>query len=513
MLQQGVYIVGGGSFAVKLSTMLEQLGIEHEFIDEQLHSPFRERAVYRANEIPHTDRLCLVAISFPEYAQAAKNRLMAAGVASGKILLFIYESAGNVFEQMCLENRALLSELLSQGVTDFLDLEKAFYARDYERLLEEKTAKPRVGFCYIGKGSGFRRHVLDLPHRLSATCDVKTFSDQPATPADKPEGYMLMSEGAMLNNSWPEFVINPHFFECAPAAVPKLTMMHMVYDFLVYRDLVARVMAQADTHYLFMPSVPSMKLHQKICFDYGLTNNIVFIPGGYPRFDTNLTQFEAASALVGEPDAILYAPTLSAMMKAEETRYTYSIFDAPAFIQRILDTFPDKKVIFRPHPDDLSILRQGIQGRRASAFRTLLQWCEEHPRCELDAVAGDYSRTFARAAVMISDTSAIAYSYALTTGRPVIFYSVNQDMVRQTFPDISYIKDREKFGFCVDKVDDLIASLQLCLTDNWDTPERKAFRQSVVFNRGHSFEYLQQHMPNMLSGQKVEGWWYLQDHL
>jgi hypothetical protein len=507
-----IFIVGGGSFAVKLSAILEQHGIWHQFLDRFRTEPLRGRTVHRLDAVAAKGGIYLVAIQLHDIAREVGAQLQAQGMNPLHVLLLLEESSANALACMLSHDKVRTLNLLNEGNIDFPDLERKFYPRQYEQLSVSSQTK-KIGFCFIGGSGGFRRHVRDLPYRLRGKYSVKTFSDQFSTKADIVDGYTLMSELSMLRNEWPDFVINPHFFECSPAHTPKLTMMHMVYDFLVYRDLVARVMGQPDTHYIFIPSVPSMDLHKSICFDYGLKNNIVLIPGGYPRLDENIERYEQIKNFNVDGPVILYAPTLSSVHCTSETAYTYSIYGAVDFITEILSQFPEAKVIFRPHPEDLADVRGGADTDRCHLFRQLLDLCANHPRVELDDDQGDYITTFARSTVMISDTSAIAYSYALTTGKPVIFFSKNDAAVKSIFKDVRYITDREKIGYCVDNTPALIDTLKQCFEGNGLPAVKRDFVTSLVFNRGYSFQYLVNHIDDMIEGRRVEGWWYLRDHL
>ncbi|SUI76039.1 hypothetical protein [Shewanella morhuae] len=269
-----VYIVGGGTFAIKLAKVLIDNSINFEFVDELSARTLLGRNVYKAIDVPNVMAYFIIAISHPQYANNAIDRLCDVGVIRSNILPLIYESAANVLEHMLNVDKFRFWRLLDENDGNFLSLEKKFFVENYNDLKHNSSNKKNIGFYYIGKGGGFRGHVLNLPLLLNENFEVKEFSDQPAH-LHNIESYNVMSEHAMLDNSWPDIVINPHFFECSPSNLPKLTMMHMVYDFLVYKDLVARVMGQPETHYLFIPSKPSMMLHQNICKQYKLKNNIV----------------------------------------------------------------------------------------------------------------------------------------------------------------------------------------------------------------------------------------------
>lgn len=353
-----IFIVGGGSFAVKVSAILEQYDIEHRFIDRFRTEPLRGRTVYRLDAAAVKGGIYLVAIQLHDIAREVEAQLHHQGMNPLQVLLLLEESSANVLACMLSQDKERTLNLLNEGNIDFPDLERKFYPREYEQLSYGAQFR-KIAFCFIGGSGGFRRHVSNLPQLLSKKYLVKTFSDQFATETDIAEGYTLMSELSMCSNQWPDFVINPHFFKCSPARTPKLTMMHMVYDFLVYKDLVARVMGQSDTHYIFIPSIPSMELHKRICFDYGLKNNIILIPGGYPRLDENIERYEQVKKVYADEPVVLYAPTLSAVHCTPETENTYSIYGAVNFIPEILRQFPSSKVIFRPHPEDLADVRGG----------------------------------------------------------------------------------------------------------------------------------------------------------
>ncbi|WP_434952536.1 CDP-glycerol glycerophosphotransferase family protein [Shewanella sp. HL-SH4] len=505
-----VYIVGGGTFAIKLAKVMTDASIDFEFVDEMSASPLIGKKVHQACNIPNVSAEFIIAISHVEHAQRAIDRLCFSGVNRANILALYYESAANVLEFMLKKDRQKCLYLIENQGGDFKKIEKLFFDNDYKNLYTFEKYCKKIGFYYIGKGGGFRSHVLGLPKELSETFVVKEFSDQPPHPTAL-KSYHVMSEQSMLESTWPDLVINPHFFECSPAHIPKLTMMHMVYDFLVYKDLVARVMAQPQTHYLFIPSRPSMELHQKICRDYNLQNNVVLIPGGYPRLDNSIARLDDSKLSDKKSEFIIYAPTLSALMTSSETKYTYSIFDAVEFIPAILAAFPDKQIIFRPHPDDLSVIKQGIVTKRANAFRQLLKLCDLEPRCHLDSNQSDYISTFSKARVLITDTSAIAYSFALTTKRPVIFYSADQEKVKQLMPDVAYIKDREKIGYCVDSIEQLINTLTNCFNEDNDI-EKIEFCEQVVYHRGSSMQYLIDNIEYILTGKKHPDWWYWLDN-
>jgi hypothetical protein len=58
---------------------------------------------------------------------------------------------------------------------------------------------------------------------------------------------------------------------------------------------------------------------------------------------------------------------------------------------------------------------------------------------------------------MITDYSGTAYSFALTTLNPVIFFSPNEDhAVKLGYSKLNYFKDRKKIGFIVASVNSIL---------------------------------------------------------
>lgn len=509
MTDQHFYIVGSGSFAVKLAAFLTQHKASVTFIDKQAGlAVFEQKTIaYENISLERLDGVFFIAISVSEYAEQAKIRLLSHNVQAYNIINMLSESAINVLEVMQSIEPQILHHLSDYNNGSFADLSATFFKckNKYTCPQDSSNQQKNIGFFFVGKGGGFRAHTTNVRQQISEDFNIQLFSDTFPTANDN-EPYSVMTEEQMRINTWPDIVINPHFIPCSPAHIPKITMLHMVYDFLVHRDLVAHAIEQADTHYLFIPSQASMAFHQKLIQDYKLANTVFLIPGGYPRLDKNIADYKAIEQRYPQPDCILYAPTLSAFVKTPETKHTYSILDAVDFIPLLLERFPDKKIIFRPHPDDLITVRRGIKTRRADAFRTLLHLCETHPRCELDSGTTNYIETFAKSAVMISDTSAIAFSFPLITGRHTIFFARDHKKIQRLLPDIQYLKDKEKIGTCVEDSASLIAAIENAFTHPI-APQKKQFCDKLVYHPGQASEYFHTCLNAINNNTVLPEWW------
>jgi CDP-glycerol glycerophosphotransferase (TagB/SpsB family) len=216
----------------------------------------------------------------------------------------------------------------------------------------------------------------------------------------------------------------------------------------------------------------------------------VIIRGGYPRLDQNIAYFKEHAAT---EKTIIYAPTVPL---PEFEPYVSVPRWAEAIVETLLDRFPDYRVIFRPHPHSLE--RVEVQA--------LIKRFTPHPRYETDLRGSDYMPTYSRAALMVSDTSGTAYTYAFTTGRPVIFFSPNDAEAKTRNPGVRYFEFRESVGLVAQDTDSLAAALKTALADparfrssSW------GLRDRVVFNVGGASEYLVSVFDHLVRGTDIPG--------
>ncbi|MGL4476133.1 MAG: hypothetical protein ACRCT7_17015, partial [Shewanella sp.] len=382
-LNTPIYIVGGGSFAIKLANVFIDNQLEFEFIDECAPSLLLERNVYKAHSIPSPLGIFFIAISIDEYALAAISRLAQQGVKKEQCLPLKYDSDSIMLGHMFTHNRHKLLALLAQPLSSVKELESSFYV-ERSQFFESSSAQNNylIGICCLGRGGGYLGHLGHIPTWLAAHHNTVMLSDTELDLQGKMPRF-LMGQSAMNAETSLDLVITAHVFPCSPRQTKKLSFCHMIYDFLLFNQQTYEHLQQAQTHYVFLPSSASMKMHQDICLQNKFENNIVLIPGGYPRHDNNMRQYQEVCATQLPVDSILYAPTLSSLPAGNETYACYSIISALQFVPEILARFSDKKLIFRPHPEDLALIKYSLSHPRAQAFAELLAWCEQHPRCEI----------------------------------------------------------------------------------------------------------------------------------
>ncbi len=146
------------------------------------------------------------------------------------------------------------------------------------------------------------------------------------------------------------------------------------------------------------------------------------------------------------PDAtptILYAPTFEGYY--EESNYSSLERMGPAMIRRILDTLPDVRIIFKPHPAS-GVQRPGMIQARIDIVAMLAEAPGSHLYVGPESSLSLYE-CFDQAHVLISDISSVVTDF-LYTERPLITSNprrLDLETYKRTFPTqgASYILERE----------------------------------------------------------------------
>ncbi|MGP0630185.1 hypothetical protein ACTRW9_10780 [Nitrospina sp. 32_T5] len=218
------------------------------------------------------------------------------------------------------------------------------------------------------------------------------------------------------------------------------------------------------------------------------------IPGGYIKLDENIKQFENLNTSI---DSIIYAPTV-------HKDHFYDYVSVPHFgsqiIQVLLESFPEYKIIFRPHPHTVD--SPEVQ-KVANSFAN-------QSRFEFDTTPSFYMNNYARSKLMVTDMSGTAFTFAFTTLRPVIFFSHNDHNVENVFGKISYFKDRKKIGHVVANISSLREKINYILENysKWSA-KIQSFRDGVIFNIGKAEDYLAKNIPYIMEDKKHPEWQYV----
>src|SRR5262249_33092696 len=156
--------------------------------------------------------------------------------------------------------------------------------------------------------------------------------------------------------------------------------------------------------------------------------SIALIPGGYPKLDRLIDYFQKHEQ---ETPTLIYAPTVIGYGFDEVVSLPNH---GDAIIAAVLRRTPDHKLIFHPHPHTL----------HAPLVRDLAAQYRHQPRFVFVDNASFYMDNYARAALMISDVSGTAFTYAFATLRPVVFFSPNEEAVQKKHGSLRYVRDRER---------------------------------------------------------------------
>ncbi len=509
-------IVGTGNFATNLAALLESRGLQPDlFVDRFRTGTFLGRPVVKAAELTEAMRQSVqkfvLAISTPEHREAARLRLRDAGVAEERILPLRDDPDLQILRLLFARfGQGMRQALLEPGVTTVGALEERFLAFENSLALAQlDPQRPTVALGYFGRGGGFRRHIGGLVPRLQPRFNVVTMADELGDQAEEAPCHLTISAESARALEAIDLVLSAHVFPCAPATVPRVTFSHVIYDFNLTSEYHAARLALCDTHYLFASSRPSFDAYVDLVRRFDLKNRLCVIPGGYMQLDRNLT---AIAEEPGAADAILYAPTLS-LADYDHADLVNSVRQGPELLQALLESFGEHDIIFRPHPSDLRLYELGRSDPRREPFGRMLEMCRTHDRLHLDD-GGDYMASYRRAALLISDTSSTAFTFAFSTGRPVVFFSPREEEMSAALAHrLRFVADRSEIGHIARDPSELCAAVERLLRDEDDGGERSRrlwqFRDRMIFHPGGAAEYFVRNIDHVLSGEKHPDWCYL----
>jgi hypothetical protein len=217
------------------------------------------------------------------------------------------------------------------------------------------------------------------------------------------------------------------------------------------------------------------------------------IPGGYIKLDRNIEFFRTHEAQI-PIDSIIYAPTVCG---DEFENYVSLPKYGEQIVGALLDNFQDYRIIFRPHPHTLDTEYVANIEKR---FR-------DSERFDLDSNASFYMGNYCRSAVMVTDMSGTAFTYAFTTLRPVIFFSHKEDTVEKAFNKVKYFQDREKIGHIATNIDELVEKTTLALDEREERAARiREFRDSEIYNVGKAGAYFAANVRHIFEGTVHRDW-------
>ncbi len=168
----------------------------------------------------------------------------------------------------------------------------------------------------------------------------------------------------------------------------------------------------------------------------------------------------------------------------------------------ILRDITDHDLIFRPHPHTLN----------TSEVQNISKKYRNHSRFTFDDNASFYMENYSRSALMVTDMSGTAYTYAFSTLRPVIFFSHNENDLRERFDNLKYFEDRDKVGYVAENIEEMVEKIKLLLNNKKDFHDQiRDYRDSFMFNCGKTEDYFIDNLGFIIEGKKHMDWVYLKD--
>ena len=500
-----IYIVGSGSLSKAIQAILIKKNIQtHGLIDKKTSlSP----EIIDINQIDSAQpsAIFIIAISFEKYRKEAKQKLIAQGVSSNKILE-IRDGSDSIFLDYLLQNkyRETINIINKDSLSNI-------------QSIEEKINKTPIGnnnkrlitFNYYGQGGGYRQHLNSIAVKIQKKFNAICFSDEPDSLLENSPNLAIESLLKRRNDRHADLAISANYINCSHPDIPKVLFMHEIYDHFTYSKEIIQTITQPKTQYIFTPSSPCFERMKELCTNNNISNKIILIPGGYPRLDSNIRLFKSIKK---EADTIIYAPTLS-MFESENLELTYSMSKAPNILTSLLKFFPKYKIVFRPHPTDLLELENGRSSIYAKPLKDALTICNNNPNLELDTHRTSYMKSYSSATLMVSDISSTAFTYAFTTNRPVIFFSPGNSDSTPALPDSQYIQDRIKLGKCVSSCSEMVDAINNIMSQYEEYQNKiKTHADQVIFNKEQSEKYFISNLDYIINQQHHPDWWYLSDH-
>ncbi|WP_394200675.1 CDP-glycerol glycerophosphotransferase family protein [Shewanella waksmanii] len=508
-----IAVVGTGNLSLNLEGICRTHGLETQFfVDEFREGTYLGKPIHNAGSLTQfyieSVSIFLIAISNDEFQTAAKKRLINHGVPSSKIMI-IGDDPGLQILNLLFEkfDKVAVKALLSNKFSTLNEIEKFFLKNHWQSCIKNLSPnKKNIVLGYYGRGGGFRRHIYPLIQSLSPDFNIVSLSDESLDKKYEAPNHLYMSTFSACNQHWIDLAITAHVFPCAPRNIPRVTFSHIIYDFNLSDDYHAARIGEPSTHYLFASSKPCFEWYKNLIDQYELKNKLCIIPGGYLQLDQNI---EIAKAYKGAVKDILYAPTL-ALADYPHKELASNLSYGLEIIKQLIESFPDKNIIFRPHPSDIRLLKLGRHGKDTMLLGKLIDFCYQHPSCIVDENTSDYMQSYNKSALLITDTSSTAFTYAFTTNRPVVFFSPNENDLNKNLPrEMKFIKDRTEVGYIAKSIGELTDIISMIFSNHHNQKSTSSFKNETIYNIGSAEKYFKDNINYILSNKKHPDWHYV----
>lgn len=215
---------------------------------------------------------------------------------------------------------------------------------------------------------------------------------------------------------------------------------------------------------------------------------------GYPKLDHAISLCTKAKI----ENIIIYAPTpndASGNKEGSEWQDYISINShGQDIIQTLCSNFKNFKIIFKPHKDEFQSVTDKIDcvGRYFDNYL--------HNRS-----GSDYWELYSKSMLLISDFSSTAYTFALGSGRPVVFFSPNEAKIPNLSRLNQYCQNRNKVGLIATSLVDLVDKTRE-IVDNYNYFRKltKSFQKKELYNPGNSSKLIAEAIVDYVEGNYNE---------
>jgi hypothetical protein len=221
--------------------------------------------------------------------------------------------------------------------------------------------------------------------------------------------------------------------------------------------------------------------------------NIYVIPSGYPQIDAVMRHTLRKNS---EKDTITYAPTPLNGKPAWDA-YSSMYHAGAEILISLASNFNNYRVVFKPHVSDLN----------NPVTAKILNNISNEKNIIVDTGGSSYHDLYARSALMVSDFSSTAYTFALGTLSPVVFFSPNEENFPDGLENEAYCSLRKKVGAVVKNTDELVVCVKEILNNkNIYLDSIKNFRKSFLYNPGGSEEYITNAIDLIMNNKRLLEW-------
>jgi hypothetical protein len=182
--------------------------------------------------------------------------------------------------------------------------------------------------------------------------------------------------------------------------------------------------------------------------------DVTIFQSGYCKLDAPIRQFGHTPA----EKLIVFAPTPNDTTGNKESPLWNSALavnrHGVELLRCLCEHFPEYKIVFKPYKDELPEIVNNIREKLADCVNF-----------DIDECGSKYWDLYSRTKILISDFSSTAYTFALGIGRPVIFFSPNEDALPDEVRDNTYCRSRREIGVVARTTDEVVASISLVLSE------------------------------------------------